>query len=133
MLLKKVVIPFDGEPSFLIRLLSMLDEGQLSLLRDILDSAENIRAYLDGITREAFMTNQEKQDAVLRRFEIIGEAASRLSPQTQGLFPNLPFRSMRGMRNIIAHDYGDVDLDQVWKTASEDLGDLIVTLQRYFK
>jgi uncharacterized protein with HEPN domain len=68
-----------------------------------------------------FVENVEKQDAVLRRFEINGEAASRLSPETQSIFPNLPFRSMRGMRNIIAHDYGDVDIEQVWKTASKDL------------
>jgi uncharacterized protein with HEPN domain len=59
------------------------------------------------------MSNSEKQDAVLRRFEIIGEASSLLAPETQALFPGLPFRQMRGMRNIIAHDYGDVDLDQV--------------------
>jgi uncharacterized protein with HEPN domain len=69
---------------------------------------------------------------VLRRFEIIGEAANRLSPETQALFPQLPFRSMRGMRNIIAHDYGDVDMEMVWKTATSDLSALIETLDRYF-
>jgi uncharacterized protein with HEPN domain len=108
----------------------MLDEKQTGLLRDILDSALTIRVYLDGVTREAFIANFEKQDAVLRRFEIIGEAASRLEQETQSLFPNLPFRSMRGMRNIIAHDYGDVDIDQVWKTATTDLDELIETLKR---
>jgi uncharacterized protein with HEPN domain len=91
----------------------MCDEKQTGLLRDILDSALTIRAYLREVSREDFMANLEKQDAVLRRFEIIGEAASRLAPETQALFPNLPFRAMRGMRNIIAHDYGDVDLEQV--------------------
>jgi len=108
----------------------MFDEKQAGLLRDILDSALTIRAYLDGVSREAFMVNLEKQDAVLRRFEIIGEAASRLAPETQSMFPNLPFRSMRGMRNIIAHDYGDVDIEQVWKTATTDLDELIQTLKR---
>jgi len=109
----------------------MLDEKQSGLLRDILDSALMIRAYVDGIDREAFIANPEKQDAVLRRFEIVGEAASRIAPETQALFPNLPFRSMRGMRNIIAHDYGDVDIEQVWKTATTDLDELIETLQRH--
>lgn len=79
------------------------------------------------------MANGEKQDAVLRRFEIIGEAASRLAPETQALFPRLPFRAMRGMRNIIAHDYGDVDLDQVWQTASHDLQALIESLRTFFE
>jgi uncharacterized protein with HEPN domain len=110
----------------------MLDEKQAGLLRDLLDSALNIRAYLDGVSREAFRVNLEKQDAVLRRFEIIGEAASRLAPETQSLFPNLPFRSMRGMRNIIAHDYGDVDIDQVWKTCAGDIDPLITTLDAFF-
>jgi uncharacterized protein with HEPN domain len=110
----------------------MLDEQQAALLADILDSARMIQIYLTGVTRDQFMANLEKQDAVLRRLEIIGEAASRLSPPTQGMFPNLPFRSMRGMRNIIAHNYGDVDLDQVWKTVSADLDNLITTLSGRF-
>jgi uncharacterized protein with HEPN domain len=111
----------------------MLDEEQIALLADILDSACHIRAYLKGVNHDEFLANPEKQDAVLRRLEIIGEAASRLSPQTQALFPNLPFRSMRGMRNIIIHDYGEVDLDQVWKTATNDLDELITTLEQHFE
>jgi uncharacterized protein with HEPN domain len=91
-----------------------------------------IHTYLNAVSHESFLADMEKQDAVLRRFEIIGEAASRLSPETQSLFTNLPFRSMRGMRNIIAHDYGDVDIDQVWKTATTDLDELIATLERHF-
>jgi uncharacterized protein with HEPN domain len=111
----------------------MLNEKQHGLLRDILDSALLIRSYLAGTPEAAFMTNPEKQDAVLRRFEIIGEAANRLAPETQALFPSLPFRQMRGMRNIIAHDYGDVDLDQVWQTASgPDLTLLVDTLKSWF-
>ncbi len=109
----------------------MLDEKQLGLLRDILDSGKIIRTYLHGITRASFMDDTEKQDAVLRRFEIMGEAASRVSPEVRSLFPHLPFRSMRGMRNIIAHDYGDVDMNQVWQTASTDLEQLVATLESY--
>ena len=111
----------------------MFDKRQSGLLRDILDSALKIREYFVGISREDFIANVEKQDAVLRRFEIIGEAASRLSPETQETFPNLPFRSMRGMRNIIAHDYGEVDIDQVWQTVTNDLDGLITTLTKHFE
>lgn len=110
----------------------MSDERQQGLLRDMLDSAQAISSYLKGVTRESFLQGREKQDAVLRRFEIIGEVASRLSPETQALFPELPFRSMRGMRNIIVHDYGEVDLDQVWKTATDDLPNLIGALESHF-
>jgi uncharacterized protein with HEPN domain len=57
----------------------------------------------------------------------------RLAPDTQAQFPSLPFRAMRGMRNIIAHDYGEVDLELVWKTATADLPVLIETLERDFE
>jgi uncharacterized protein with HEPN domain len=107
----------------------MLDEKQKGLLRDILDSALQIEAYLQGIPRDRFMANVEKQDAVLRRLEIIGEAASGVTQKTQELFSKLPFRSMRGMRNIIAHDYGEVDLDQVWNTVENEIPELVRTLQ----
>jgi uncharacterized protein with HEPN domain len=110
----------------------MLDEKQTGLLRDMVDSGRQIQAYLAGITREAFEANAEKQDAVLRRLEIIGEAASRISAETQALFPALPFRSMRGMRNIIAHDYGEVDLDQVWETTVTHIPVLVEALGRHF-
>jgi hypothetical protein len=70
----------------------MLDERQAGLLTDVLDSARSIRSYLAGVRRESFMGDAEKQDAVLRRFEIIGEAASRLAPESQAQFPSLPFR-----------------------------------------
>ena len=108
-------------------------DKQPGLLRDILDSAKAVQKYLTGVTRDQFMADAEKQDAVLRRLEIIGETASRLSAETQAQFPKLPFRAMRGMRNIIIHDYGDVDLDQVWTTASNDLNELIVTLEWHFE
>jgi uncharacterized protein with HEPN domain len=109
-----------------------MSEKQEGLLRDILNSAEAIQSYLGGVSHESFTANLEKQDAVLRRFEIIGEAASRLSPETQSMFPGLPFRSMRGMRNIIAHDYGEVDIDLVWNTATNDLPVLIAELRTHF-
>ncbi|MEO7799441.1 MAG: DUF86 domain-containing protein [Opitutaceae bacterium] len=107
-------------------------EKQSGLLRDMLDSALLIRSYLAGVDREGFLADREKQDAVLRRLEIIGEAASRVGPQTQAQFPQLPFRGMRGMRNVIAHDYGEVDLELVWQTADADLPKLIEALQRHF-
>lgn len=111
----------------------MLDDKQLSLLRDMLDSARSIRTYLTGVSHQAFMANPEKQDAVLRRMEIIGEAAGRLSSQTQAAFPHLPFRSMKSMRNVIIHNYGEVDIEQVWKTVSVDLDELIIALTQYLE
>ena len=111
----------------------MPDDRQSGLLWDMLDSAILIRTYLAAVDRNVFLDDSEKQDAVLRRFEIIGEAASHLSPESQTLFPGIPFRAMRGMRNIIAHDYGEVDLELVWQTAVADLPRLIAALERHFQ
>lgn len=110
----------------------MSDDLQRALLSDLLESARAIRRYLSGVSKEGFLADMEKQDAVLRRFEIIGEVASRLAPETQALFPGIPFRAMRGMRNIIVHDYGEVDLELVWRTANNDLEPLIQVLERHF-
>ena len=107
----------------------MRDKFQTSLLVDMRDSAAVIVDYLTGVSRETFYANGEKQDAVLRRLEIIGEAAGRISPEVQKEFPGIPFREIRGMRNIIAHDYGEVDLERVWQTAIEDVPNLRRTLE----
>ena len=66
----------------------MRDERQTGLLLDMRDSAEGpIGEYIIGISQAAFHANAEKQDAVLRRLEIIGEAAGRISPEVQKEFP----------------------------------------------
>ena len=100
-------------------------------LRDILDSALAIRRYLEGIGREQFEGNVEKQDAVIRRFEIMGEAARRLSPEVQAALPEIPWRFVTGMRNLLIHDYDDVDTGTLWETAQNDLPSLIARLERY--
>jgi uncharacterized protein with HEPN domain len=100
-------------------------------LRDILDSARAIRRYLEGISRVEFETATEKQDAVIRRFEIMGEAARRLSPAVQQALPEIPWRLLTGMRNVLIHDYDDVETGTLWDTAQHDLAPLITRLERY--
>ena len=101
-------------------------------LRAMLEAAAKVISYTNGLNQSEFVANSIIYDAVLRNLEIIGEAASRLSSEAQDLFPHLPFRSMRGMRNIIVHDYGEVDLELVWKTVTADLPPLVETLDRHF-
>jgi uncharacterized protein with HEPN domain len=98
-----------------------MDGDQATYLRDILESAELILEYTRGMDRERFLADPKTQDAVLRRFEILGEAASHPSAETRSLFPDIPFHKMRGMRNIIAHAYGAVDLEVVWRTVEEHI------------
>jgi uncharacterized protein with HEPN domain len=65
--------------------------------------------------------------------EIVGEAAGRISPEVQREFPGIPFREIRGMRNIIAHDYGEVDLERVWETIAHDIPPLLEALNAALK
>ena len=83
---------------------------QLGRLRDILEAARLIGTYVKNTTETDFYADKQKQDAVIRRIEIIGEAAAHVSAATRQAVPELAFRKMRGMRNIVAHDYANVDL-----------------------
>jgi uncharacterized protein with HEPN domain len=76
-------------------------------------------------------TKRSKYEAVNRKFEIVGEAARRLSPESQDQFPEIPWRLLTGMRNILIHDYDDVDLDVVWDTVQKDLPTLIARIENY--
>jgi uncharacterized protein with HEPN domain len=87
-----------------------MEADQLGRLRDILEAARLIGAYVRDTTEADFRADTQKQDAVIRRIEIIGEAAAHLSEVTRQAMPDLPVRKMRGMRNIVAHDYANVDL-----------------------
>ncbi len=100
-------------------------------LQDILEAAKAIRRFINGHSLEGFKSNEEKYEAVNRKFEIIGEAARRLSPEIQKEFPEIPWKLVTAMRNILIHDYDDVDLDVVWETAQRDQPPLIARLENY--
>ncbi len=83
------------------------------------------------MSREQFIADQRTQDAVVRRFEIIGEAARHLSPTTLKALPDVPWNLMVGMRNLLVHDYDDVDSKRVWTDSQEDLSPLVAKLESY--
>jgi len=101
-------------------------------LLDILEAAKLALTYVAIKTKEDFIKDIQCQDAVIRRLEIIGEAAGRISEETRNAFPHLPWSEMVGMRNIMIHDYDDVDIAIVWETVQNDLPTLISTLKKYF-
>ena len=101
-------------------------------LADILRAAEAIGRFVAGIEKEGFIANEQKYEAVNRKFEIIGEAARHLSPETRSLFPDIPWRLISAMRNILIHNYDDVDLDIVWDTTQKDIPNLALTLREHF-
>ena len=95
----------------------------------ILKSIERIQCYLTGKDHLSFSEDFLTQDAVVRQLEIIGEATKRISKEFKKANPHVPWADMSGMRDILIHDYIDVDIDIVWKTASESIPDLEKLLQ----
>lgn len=90
-------------------------------VRDILDSMILIERYIKGKNFKDFEQDIEHQDAVMRRFEIIGEVATRLTEEYKKNYPNVPWKSIIGFRNIIIHDYSSVKLKEIWRIATVDL------------
>jgi len=109
-----------------------MEADQLGRLRDILQAARLIASYLRDTSEADFLANSEKQDAVIRRIEIIGEATAHLTETTRQAIPELPFRKMRGMRNIVAHDYGNVDLKIVWEVGIVHVPEICAVLEKFF-
>lgn len=99
-------------------------------LLDILEAAKLAAGYVSRKSLEQFLEDTQCQDAVIRRLEVIGEAARRISSETKAALPHLPWDAMTGMRNIMIHEYDDVDLGIVWETVQKDLPRLVVELQK---
>lgn len=97
----------------------------LLLLQDIRESALRIQAYSRGMTFDEFSVDQKTVDAVIRNFEIIGEAANLLPDEIKDRFEEINWHHIRGFRNRIVHDYFGVDLNIVWKIISDQIPDLI--------
>lgn len=90
-------------------------------LEDILKAITTIEKFMAGASLEQFRQDEKTQHAVIRNFEITGEAAKRLSSEFKSRYPEIPWRSAAGMRDFLIHDYPEIVPDVVWKTAMEDL------------
>jgi uncharacterized protein with HEPN domain len=90
-------------------------------LKHILDAISNIEKFMKGVSKEAFSSNIEKQYAVLRGLEIIGEATKSLSEELKTKYPQVPWKEIAGMRDKLIHQYFGVDLELVWETIRKDL------------
>jgi len=108
----------------------MLPPEQEAFLADILIYAKKILSFTSGVSWEAFETNEEKQLAVIRCLEIIGEAVNRLSPEAQREMPGIQLRLIRGMRNRLVHDYRNVSMKIVWETVTNDIIPLALALEK---
>ena len=91
---------------------------------DILTAIDRIESYTTGMTYDAFAADQKTIDAVVRNFEVMGEAARHVDEQLAQRAPDVPWNDIRDMRNILIHGYFGVDVATVWKTILDDLPSL---------
>lgn len=109
------------------------DDRDLAPLWDMLVTCRDIRQFMEGVEGEEFVENRQLCLAVERCLEIIGEAAGRISEVFREAHPEIPWRNMKGMRNILAHDYGKVDYGIVYSTANQEIVALLRILEALLK
>ncbi|MFP4421528.1 MAG: DUF86 domain-containing protein [Desulfococcaceae bacterium] len=102
----------------------------LAYFADMLDAARLAISYVQNEDRASFLSDIQCQDSVIRRLEIIGEAARRVSDHTRAAHPEIPWKAMISMRNQMIHEYDGVDLEVVWNTVQKDPPGLIVLLDK---
>jgi uncharacterized protein with HEPN domain len=99
------------------------------LLADILESARKIEAYTQGYSFEQFEADSKTVDAVVRNFEIIGEAANQLPGEFKDMHAEIDWFRIRGFRNRIVHDYAGIDLSIIWQIREHFLPKMITMLK----
>ena len=102
-------------------------------IHDILERLEKIENFMRGIPKKDFLKNEEKQSAVIREIEVVGEAVKNLPESFRKKFPEISWNKIAGMRDIVIHSYFKVDLDAVWNVVQEDLPDLKNKIEKIIK
>ena len=98
-------------------------------IEHVLGAVRRIKGFVVGMDRGAFYANQTVQDAIAYNITIIGEAVRCVSDETKSAHPEVPWKQIRAMRNILIHDYLRTDVDALWNVIQNDLDDLVRKLE----
>ena len=100
------------------------------MLLDMMEAAIKILKYTQGLTFEDFLADDKTIDAVVRNFEIIGEASLRIDEDFRLENPQIEWKKLRGFRNRIVHDYFGIDYEIVWSILTQDVEELVFQLDQ---
>ena len=101
------------------------EERDMARLWDMLDAARAVVEFIKDLRFEEFLKDRKTRNAVERNLEIIGEATRRVSQQTRDNHPDIPWKSIIALRNIIAHEYGEILYEKIWGICINRLPPLI--------
>jgi uncharacterized protein with HEPN domain len=93
----------------------------LEFLQDILEAIADIEAFTYDVDFQSFQSNREKGFAVVKLLEIIGEAVKKVPHEQRVNYPEIPWKSVAGMKDILVHEYWQIDTAVVWATVQESL------------
>lgn len=110
-----------------------MKQKPLQILEDMLDAADKIFIYTYEMSFQDFMNNDQAMDAVLRNFEIIGEAANKLSDSIRSYDNKIEWKKIVDFRNCIIHGYFQIDYELVWKIKEEELPALAESIDNLIK
>jgi uncharacterized protein with HEPN domain len=99
------------------------------VLKDIINAAQLIAAFVEGFEKDAFIDDWKTRSAVLYQLTVIGEAVKRLSAEFRATHSQVPWALMAGMRDHLVHAYDLVDWDEVWETATRDVPGLLEKIE----
>ena len=100
-----------------------------ALLLDMLDSARAVREMVTGMDFRSYSADRRTRRAVEREVEIIGEAARKVSDAFRDAHPQIPWRKIMGQRHKLAHEYGEIEDEILWRVATVHIPELIAMLE----
>jgi len=99
----------------------MVERDYRDYLQDIIDAINDIGNFIEGMTFDDFKKDKKTVNAVIRSIEVIGEATKKIPDSVRDKNPPIPWKKMAGMRDKMIHEYFGIDLEILWKTATEDV------------